>query len=120
MVVVCADSTALLGRRCALPWRICRGGAAAAAAAAGAAAVPLRPEVAPWTVALGVLQHTHPDHIACRECIVIAPVTSAGRSGDDQSSVRYFALAWVYWDTCVRAPVRINTRIYSYSGVCVC
>jgi len=28
-----------------------------------------------WTVASGVLQHTHPDHIACRECIVIAPVS---------------------------------------------
>jgi hypothetical protein len=29
----------------------------------------------PWTVALGVLQYTHLDHIACRECIVIAPVS---------------------------------------------
>jgi len=70
-----------------------------------------------WTVASGVLQHTHPDHIACRECIVIAPVTSAGRSGDDQSSVRYCALPG-YNGTRACVHLCASTQEYSYSGVC--
>lgn len=52
-MVVCADSYALLGRRCVLMWRICCSGAAAATTAAGAAALPLWPAAA--AVVLGLL-----------------------------------------------------------------
>lgn len=75
-----------------------------------------------WTVGLGVLQHTHAGLIACRECIVIAPVPQQGVVVATKAACRTLHCLGILRHVClcVRAPVRIDQEYIILILECVC